>query len=289
MKFWQAVSFTEPEQLIDVARIAEEVGFEGLLVSDHLFFPQRLDSKYPYSADGTPGFDGNTPFPECWSTIAAMAAVTSTLRFSTMVHILPLRNPLEVAKVTGTVAVLSGNRVILGAGAGWIREEFDVMGVDFKTRGRRFNEAIEVARKLWSGAMVDHQGEFFSFPALQMSPAPSRSVPIYIGGVSGPALRRAATLGDGWLGSGQTPDEAVEIAGRLATLRREAGRENDDFEVIAPLVVPPEPDVLKRVEDAGVSGTVSYPFTYTLGATSSLEAKRAYLEGFAESVIVPAS
>lgn len=285
MKFWQALTFAEPEQLVELAPSIEQAGFEGALVSDHLFFPGRLESKYPYSEDGTPGFDGTTPFPECWSTIAAMAAVTKTLRFSTMVHILPLRNPLEVGRVTGTVAALSGGRVALGAGAGWIREEFDVLGVDFRRRGRRFDEAIEVLRKLWTGEMVEHHGEEFDFPPLQMTPAPPRPLPIWIGGVSGPALRRAARLGDGWIGSGQTPDEALEIARKLSALRAEAGRADRPFEVIAPLTTPPDADTFRRLEDAGVTGTVSYPFLYALGPTSDLAAKRAYLEQFAEDVI----
>jgi len=288
MKFWQAMSFSEPDQLIPLARLVEETGFEGALVSDHVFFPGHLESRYPYSEDGRPGFDGGTPFPECWSTIAAMAAVTTRLRFSTMVHILPLRNPIEVARVTGTVAVLSGGRVCLGAGAGWIKEEFDVLGVDFHQRGRRFDEAIAVLRKLWTGEMVEHHGEQFSFPPIQMSPAPAAPLPILVGGVSGPALRRAARLGDGWLGSGQTPDEVVATVDRLRRLRAEAGREADPFEVIAPLAVPPDPDTLKRLEDAGVTGTVSYPFLYALGPTSSLDAKRAYLEQYAENVIAKA-
>ncbi len=285
MKFWQSLAFSEPDQLIELAPVAEAAGFEGVLVSDHLFFPGRLESKYPYSEDGSPGFDGDTPFPECWAAIAAMAAVTRRLRFATMVHILPLRNPLELARVTGTVSVLSGGRVSLGAGAGWIKEEFDVLGVDFRKRGRRFDEGIEVLRKLWSGGMVEHHGEQFDFPPIQMSPAPAAPVPVWIGGISPVALRRAARLGDGWLGSGQTPDEVVELVGRMNALRAEAGRASEPFEVIAPLVVPPDPDTLRRLEDAGVTGTVSYPFLYALGATSTLDAKRAYLEQYAEGVI----
>ena len=142
MKFWQVVSFTEPEQLVEVARAAEEAGFHGVLLSDHLFFPGHLASRYPYAPDGKPGFDGSTPFPEPWATISAMAAVTSRLRFATMVYILPLRHPLEVAKSVGTAAVLSNGRVALGVGAGWIREEFDALGVDFATRGARLDEML---------------------------------------------------------------------------------------------------------------------------------------------------
>jgi probable F420-dependent oxidoreductase len=285
MKFWQVLSFTEPEQLVPVAKIVEEVGFDGILVSDHLFFPGKLESRYPYSPDGRPGFAPETPFPDPWGAIAAMSAVTSRLRFGTMVYILPLRHPLEVAKATSTAAVLSGGRVVLGAGAGWIREEYDALGVDFRTRGKRFDESIEVLRSLWRGGMVEHRGRFFDFGPLQMSPAPPAPIPIYVGGTSAPALRRAARLGDGWIGTGQSPEEAVAVVERLAQLRAEAGRAGEPFDAVVPLTVPPDPDELRRLEDAGVTGTTAYPFSYTIGPSSSLEQKRAVLEGYADAVI----
>ena len=285
MKFWQAASFSEPEQLVEIAVVAEEVGFDGILVSDHLFHPEKLESRYPYSPDGKPDFTPQTAFPDCMAVIAAMATVTSRIRFASMVYILPLRNPVEVAKTTGTVGVLSNNRLVLGAGAGWIREEFDVLGVDFKTRGRRLDESIEVLRKLWTGNVVEHHGEFFDFPPLSMQPAPSGPVPIYIGGMNKRALRRAARLGDGWLGPGQMPEDAEATAAELERLRREAGRGDRPFEVVAPLVTPPDPDVLKRLSERGVHGTVSYPFFYALGPTSTIEQKRGVMEQFAEGVI----
>jgi len=285
MKFWQAVSFTEPEQLVEIARITEEVGFDGILVSDHLFFPEKLASKYPYTPDGVPGFTPETAWPEPFSLVGAMSSVTRRLRFATMVYILPLRNPLEVAKATATLDVLSGGRFILGAGAGWMKEEFDQLGVDFRTRGSRFDESIDVVRKLWSGGMVEHHGRFFDFPRLQMSPAPTRSVPIYVGGASPVALRRAAQRGDGWLGNGSDPAEASRILAELARLRREAGRERLPFEAIVPLTTPPDADVLRALEDQGAHGTVNYPFMYALGPTSTLAQKRRLLEGYAETVI----
>lgn len=285
MKFWQVVSFSEPDQLVGIAQAAEEAGFEGVLLSDHLFFPGDLRSKYPYSEDGKPMFDGSMPFPDPWVTIGAMAAATSRLRFGTMVFILPLRHPLEVAKAVGTAAVLSNGRVLLGAGAGWIREEYDALGVDFATRGKRYDEMIEVLRKAWSGAMVEHRGRFFDLGSFQMSPAPSALVPIAIGGTSEAALRRAARLGDGWIGTGQSPDEALALLARLRTLRSEAGRAAKPFEAIVPLTTPPEPDALRRLADAGMSATTAWPFLYTLGPGSTLASKRESMLRFGEQVI----
>ena len=285
MKVWQVLSFNEPEQLVPLAQAAEAAGFHGVLLSDHLFYPEQLRSQYPYSPDGKPGFDGATLFPEVWTSIAAMASATTRIHFSTLVYVLPLRHPLEVAKTLATLSRLAGGRVALGCGAGWIQEEFDQLGVDFKTRGARFDESIDVLRKLWKPGMVEHHGRFFDFPRLQMSPAPAKPVPIYVGGASPAALRRTATRGDGWLGNGSDPAEAARILGELARLRREAGRERLPFEAIVPLTTPPDADVLRALEDQGEHGTVSYPFMYALGPTSTIAAKRRYLEGYADSVI----
>ena len=286
MRFWQSIAFTEADQLIEAAKLCEEVGFDGVMISDHLLHFERLQSRYPYSADGKPpSFSAETVWPECWSIIAAIAAVTKRIRFVTNVFILPLRNPIEVAKATSSVASFCDGRVILGAGAGWMKDEFDILGVDFHTRGKRFDECIEVLRQLWTGKMVEHHGRFFDFPRVQMCPVPSAPVPIYIGGMSAAALRRAARLGDGWLGAGQTPEQALETMRRLNQLRAEAGRAGTPFDAIIPLTVPPDVDTLKRLRDAGVGGTVSYPFGFTIGPTSTLQQKQAYLEGYASNVI----
>jgi probable F420-dependent oxidoreductase len=285
MRFWQAVSFLEAEQLLDVARGAEEVGFDGAFVSDHVFFPGELVSRYPYAPDGVPYFDKDTPWLETFSSIAAMAAVTTRLRFVTGVYILPLRHPLEVAKATATVALLSGNRLALGVGTGWMREEFDVLGREFAGRGRRMDEQIAVMRTVWRGGMVEHAGRHYRFPRLQMSPAPTAPIPILIGGASERALRRAATIGDGWVGAGNTPEEVQGILRRLGELRREAGRERVPFEIIVALTTPPDVDVFRRLEDQGVTGVVSWPLVFTVGPGASIEQKRGALESYAEQVI----
>jgi probable F420-dependent oxidoreductase len=285
MKFWQVASFSEPEQLPDIARGAEDAGFHGVLVSDHLFFPGILRSKYPYSPDGKPAFDGSMPFPDPWTAIGAMAAVTKELRFGTLVYILPLRHPLEVAKAVGTAAVLSGGRVMLGCGAGWIREEYDALGVDWKTRGRRYDEMIEVMRKAWTGKMVEHRGRFFDLGPFQMSPAPREPVPIYMGGTSDAAMHRAARLGDGWIGTGHSPDEARALLGRMRALRQEAGRASTPFEVIVPLAVPADRDVLRSLAADGMTATTAWPFSYTIGPTSTVQQKRDAMRRFGDEVI----
>ncbi len=285
MKFWQAVSFMEPDQLVGVAQAAEEAGFHGLLLADHLFFPAKLGSKYPYSEDGAPMFDGRTPFPDPWTTIASMAAVTKRLHFATFVFILPLRHPIELAKSLGTLSLLSGGRVALGAGAGWIREEFDALGVDFHTRGKRMDEMVVAMRKLWSGEVVEHHGRFFDFAPLQMSPAPGREVPIWFGGLSDVAMKRAVTLGDGWLGIGNTPVEASQILAKLRALRSQGERASKPFETIIPLVTPLEPETLQRLEAQGMTGANSFPFSFTLGPSSTLAQKREQMLRFGETVI----
>ena len=285
MKFWQVLSFTEPEQLVPLARAAEEAGFHGVLLSDHLFFPEKLRSPYPYSPDGKPGFDGSTVFPEVWTSIAAMAAVTTRLHFSTMVFVLPLRNPLEVAKTLGTLSLISGGRVALGCGAGWIREEFDQLGVEFSTRGQRFDETIGVLRALWRGGMVEHHGKYFDFDRLQINPAPRQPVPIYVGGLSPAALRRAARLGDGWIGTGQDPAELPALLRQLRELRAEAGRAREPFETICPLTSPPDVELLRRLAGEGMTSATAWPFSYTLPPGATLAQKRDSLLRFGETVI----
>ncbi len=287
MKFWQMLTWMEPEQILDVARFAEELGFEGVMLGDHGVYPQEVKAPYPYSPTGKPPMQPDAWYPDCWATIGAIAAVTRRIRFSVAVYVLPLRNVFEVARATGTLAILSDNRFILGAGTGWMKDEFDIYGVDFGKRGKLFDEQIEVLRKLWGGGMVEHHGALIDFPRLQISPHPSRPVPIYTGGTAPIALKRTAAKADGWIGAGNTPEEVPGILAQFTQLRREAGREHVPFETIIGLSTPPDLATFQRLHAAGMSGGVNYPFMYTVGPTSYLGAKKRQMEDFAVRFIRP--
>jgi probable F420-dependent oxidoreductase len=284
MKFWQTLSFTETDQLVPLARICEAVGFHGAFLSDHLFFPEKLVSRYPYAEDGRPPFGPETEWPETWAAVCAMAAVTTRLHFSSAVYIAPLRHPLVLAKSLATASVISGGRVALGAGVGWIKEEYDQLGEEFRTRGRRLDEMIEVMRKVWAGGMVEHHGDSYDFDRLEMTPKPAQPIPIYIGGASEPALRRAAR-NDGWIGAGNEPDEVPGVMERLERLRREQDAGSRAFETIVAVTVPPDLDLFHRLEDAGVTGVIHYPLIFSLGPGTSLGQKRQALECFGNDII----
>ena len=291
MKFWAAVAWVDPGQLLDVAGTCEDSGYHGILVSDHVFYPEKLTSPYPYSPTGAPLWSSSAPWPDPWVLIGAMSAVTTKLRFATNIYIAAARHPLVVAKAVSTAAVLSSNRVALGAGAGWMKEEFDLLGTDFATRGQRLDEMLEVLRKLWQGGMVEHHGPHYQFERLEISPVPSAPIPIYGGGHSSAALRRAARL-DGWIGNSYPPDEAFTYLNRLAAERAAAGTNGvPDFETILGVMARPDLDLYRRLEDAGVTGVICAP--WMTGKPSSDEAqrkdsfalKREAIERFAADVV----
>lgn len=285
MKFWQAVPYMELEQLLEVAKIAEDVGFEGVMGADHALYPRTMGSSYPYSADGKLFVDGDTPFPDMWVTISAMAAVTSRLKFSTSIYILPLRNPIEVAKSSATLSLMTNERFILGAGVGWMQEEFEAFNIDFSTRGRRMDEMIDYMKKLWSSEWVEHHGEFFECDGIKVSPRPKSSVPIYTGGSSAPALRRAARIADGWIGHGNSPEEVPVLIKKMQDLRTEYGRDNLPFDTVVALTTPPDYDTFRKLGDEGMTAGVSYPFPFIFERESSIDEKRRYMESFAENFI----
>jgi probable F420-dependent oxidoreductase len=297
VKFWQSVSWVEPDQLTEIARFAEELGFEGVVNSEHLFLTSKTTSPYPYTADGRMNHALDYAYPDVWSSFAAMAAVTTKLRFTSTVYLLPLRNPIEVAKQAGTCALISSNRVTVGFGVGWQKEEFDAMGVDFYTRGKRVEEMIEVMRKLWAGGVVTHHGAFFHYDEIEMRPVPTQPVPFYCGGKSPAALRRAATLCEGFVGPPHDSfEEVAQTLAELERLRREAGRSHLPFEIWSSVLssAPRDADYYKRLEDLGVTAASSGPFdrggidrgrTAGLGQRSTIDQKKQIMEQFATTIM----
>jgi probable F420-dependent oxidoreductase len=289
VKFWTAAAFLETEQLIDLAPAVEAAGYHGITVSDHIFFAPDMVSKYPYTPDGAPFWDESTAWPDPWVTIAAMAAVTRRLEFTTNIYVAPARDLFTVAKQVSTASVVSRGRVSLGAAPGWCAEEYAQTGQDFASRGRRLNEMIPALRALWGGGMVEHHGEFYDFGPLRIEPVPAAPVPVLIGGDSEVALRRAARLGDGWLGNAYDEAGAEAVVARMHHHLKEAGRSADGFEMIIALTCAPSVDTYRRFEDLGVTGLVCAPWAARIHGVrregSDLATKIAALEAFAERIV----
>lgn len=286
MKFWQAITWAETDQLIEIARFAEEMGFYGLMSGDHAVYPESIVPNYPYAESGVPPMQPEDEYPDQTAIFAAMAAVTSKLLFTCGVYVLPLRNPHEVARASATLAILSDNRFILGVGIGWMKEEFDIYGVDFHQRGKITDEIIEVLQSLWSGQMVEYHGAHFDFPRVQLSPAPSTHPPIYVGGSSEIALRRAARVGGGYIGAGTAPDDVGPLLQRLNELRQEYGRDHLPFEAMIGISASPSLTLYQRLADRGLESTVAPPFQYALGKKhSTVDEKKQSMETYAESIM----
>jgi probable F420-dependent oxidoreductase len=284
VKFVIPTAFSPPEHFCAMARAAEDSGWDAVALSDHVAHPEHLASPYPYTPDGSIRWDAETPWPDPWVSIGAMAAVTTRLRFVTNIFVLALRNPFLAAKAVATAAALSGDRVALGVGVGWCAEEFALAGQDFHTRGRRTDEMIDVMRRLWSGDWVEHHGRFYDFGRVRMLPSPGAPVPLYGGGLSEPALRRAARL-DGWVSDIHTRAELAEIAARLRALRAEAGRGEAPFAVVAACSDAFDADGIRRLGDAGDTHYATAPWLFYGGSWSSLQDKLDGMRRFADQVI----
>lgn len=229
LDWWLNLGFLPLDQMVPLAQAAERSGFVGVSLPDHLVFPELRSSAYPYSRDGSVIWPAEAPWPDPWVAISAMAQTTSRLAFNTGVQILPLREPLALAKAISTAWAVSGGRLECGFGAGWLAEEYDAVGVDFDTRGRRMDEMLEILPGLWSGEPFAYSGSHFAFESLRMCP-PAVGIPILIGGNTRPAMRRAARH-DGWIGAHTSLEESGALLGRLEAILRETGKTKEDFRV----------------------------------------------------------
>ena len=281
MKYWQAVSFCELDQLEPIAQRAEALGFCGVTFGEHLVTARTATQTYDYSDDGRVLWEAETPWPDPWVQIAALAKVTTRLRFMTTVYVLPMRDAFTAAKQISTAACISGGRVELGVGIGWQQMEFELVDRPYRTRGRHLDEQLEVMAKLWTGEMVEHQGDFYRFPPLQMSPPPPEKIPVLIGGHSPPAFRRAAKH-DGWAGACY-PYEELQPLLAMARAERLAVGSLEDYRMLAGCS-DPTVDRLRTMRELGVTDYLKPTWLKDGRATrSSLEEKLAEMERFAET------
>ncbi|MEV6232520.1 TIGR03619 family F420-dependent LLM class oxidoreductase [Saccharopolyspora shandongensis] len=286
MKFTLSVAMSPLDQLTELARTAEECGFDSVALPDSLFYSEQVSAAYPYTPDGSRMWTAETPWADPLIAAAAMGAATSRLRFYTSVLKLGPRNPVLLARQLASVAVLTGDRFGLGIGLGWAPEEFEWCGAPYAKRGARVDEAIEVLRLILAGGMVEYHGEFFDFDRLQMSPAPARPVPIYVGGHTDAALRRAARVGDGWASAMMGIDDLRSTIGRLAELRAECGRAGEPFEIQAVCVDRFGVDGYREQAEIGVTDAIVVPWLFDgHGFDADLSVKQASIAKFAGNVI----
>lgn len=275
------------EELVPLARAAEEAGFRALSIANHVVDLETVATPYPYTATGERRWEPDVDWPDPWVAVGALSQVTSRLQFFTSIYVAAMRNPFVVAKAVGTAAALSGGRVALGVGVGWCREEFELLEQDFGTRGRRTDEALDLMRALWEPGWTEFAGEFYSCERLAMRPEPPGPVPVWVGGLSDVALRRAARH-DGWVGDMATVDEAIAIAGRLRELRAAAGRDlAEPFDVVPALTDAWRPEDFARAAAGGVTMSMTMPWMYYCAQDAPLADKLAGVARFGAEVIAP--
>ena len=286
MKFVLSTSFNTVEDLMALAPVADDNGWDSLTFSDHIVHPETISTPYPYTEDGSRRWEAFTDWPDPWVLIGALASITKRIRFTNNVYVLPMRNPFMAAKAISTAAVISNNRVTLTIGMGWSSDEFALVEQPFERRGKRADEMVEVMRKLWTGEWVEHHGEFYDFERLEMTPAPTERIPIYVGGISKFAFRRAARLGDGWLSDLQTSAEIVDCINTINNYRKDYGRDHLPFDVMASPSDAFMLDHYKRLEEQGVTHllTMPWPF-YPNDKVDALTQKSDAIKRFSDEII----
>ncbi len=277
MKFGIALGALNPRFHLDATLEAERLGYESVWLPEHLVFTRAM-SRSPHPGETHPPVPPDTPIYDAFAYLAFLAGHTARLRLGTHVFNIGLRHPFTTARGVQTVDVLSGGRFEFGVGASWLEEEWVATELDFASRGRRVDEAIEVCKALWRDDTVTHHGQFFSFDGVVFEPKPVQRPwpPILVGGESKAALRRAARLGDGWIGMGHTFESA---ASQIATLRAALaaeGRDASRFEVVLGGPVHSHADVA-RWEGLGVTRMIVSPWRRSSGAIDAIRDFARYL------------
>lgn len=251
------IGITDPAIMIGMAQQIEALGYESVWTFEHVIVPVDYESKYPYNKSGNMGAAPESPFIDPLIALTAIATHTKTLRLGTGVNILSQTNPLLFAKQVASLDTLSAGRLMLGVGIGWLQEEFVAMGVPFEKRGARFDDYVAAMRKVWSGAVVEHQSEFLNWTNFKSYPTPVQSpLPIIMGGNKGKIYERVARDGQGWFVPGS---DTAEIKGMLTKLKETCDSVGRDFSEIEITVMWPGmggADALGALDDLGVHRAV---------------------------------
>jgi probable F420-dependent oxidoreductase len=289
LDYWLQCLNSSPEDVVELAVLAEKCGFAGIMEGDHWLMPASSSDRDPQERGPMPW---DYSFSDPFVTAGAVLQATRTLRFAPGVLVLANRtNPIIVAKSCATASRISGGRFGLGVGLGWMKAEYDVAGVDFSTRAPRTEEMIEILRKLWGPGPVEHHGRFFDFPPTHNVPRPEQPIPVYIGAFVPAALRRAGRIGDGWMAAPGTVEELSAAIAIIDEARRDAGRDRERFEVFAGLKRNPDGslpgrDEYRRAEAIGITAAKFGPIEHMVGQPYvSTAEKRRWVEDFAERVI----
>lgn len=260
------------ENMVDVVQHAEAAGIESVWTFEHVIVPTDYDSKYPYARSGKMGIPPEAWFLDPLISLAHVAAATKTIRLGTGVNIFPQANPLLFAKQTASLDALSGGRLTLGLGIGWLAEEYEAMGTPFARRGARFDDYLEAVKKVWSGEVVEHESEFLSWHGFKSHPTPAQRPhpPILIGGSTTKTLRRVVNAAQGWYAPSDSTSELTEKIGELRKLATQAGRPFESIDITTNWRIAKRPDALPELEDLGVSRAV-----VLLGATGEPDPRKA--------------
>jgi probable F420-dependent oxidoreductase len=259
-------TYATAEGIRALAAAAEDAGFDSLWTVEHVCVPEGYESEYPYAESGRMPGPENSPIPDPLVWLTYVAAVTTTLKLATGILILPQRQPLVLAKECATLDQLSGGRLLLGVGAGWLREEFDALDVPFGDRGRRTDDYIGALRAAWGEQPASHAGEFTRFDGVYVQPGPvDGRIPIVVGGHSEAAARRAGRLGDGFFPGSGSDDQLASLIATMRAAAEDAGRDPSTIEITAggAAVFAPDPiEALQRQAAMGVSRVAIPPLTY---------------------------
>jgi probable F420-dependent oxidoreductase len=280
---YRGASVADPEYVRAVAGIAEGGGCDSIWTVEHMIVPADYTSRYPYAPGGRMPLTGDDPIPDPLEWLAFVAAVTQRIRLGTCIIILPEHHPVQLAKRLATIDALSGGRMMVGVGVGWLEEESRALGVPFSERGARTDEYIDVMRALWQSPVASFQGRFVQFDAVKSAPRPIQpgGVPIVIGGHSPAAARRAGRRGDGFYPLGVGPDELSSLLAIMRSAAVDAGRSADRIEITTG--APTDLAEAKRLAELGVHRFI----ISARGSSGDIDGVRRLVGEFAESIVSP--